>query len=188
MLEESNFRFFYLGNLIPSKGCLLLLDACEILARKGYIFSCDVVGGETAEITAVGYLAEIQNRNLLDRVFYHGKRYGAEKEDFFRQANVFVFPTYYKCECFPVVLLEAMQHRLPVISTYEGAIPDMVIEGKTGYLVLQRDLNSLVERMEFLLLNPALGAQMGLEGEAYFKAHFTKRIFEERMKMILTGL
>lgn len=46
-----------------------------------------------------------------------------------------MFPTYYHNECFPLVLLEAMQHGLPCISTNEGAISDIVDDGVTGYIV-----------------------------------------------------
>lgn len=186
--EKDKFHFFYLGNLFPTKGCLLLLDACKILKEKGAVFVCDVVGGETAEISAGQYEQEIRMRHLTDVVYYHGTRYGEEKEFFFRQADVFVFPTFYSCECFPVVLLEAMRHALPVISTFEGGIPDIVVDGETGYLVPQQAVDELQERMERFLCTPSLCSVMGEKGAARFRAHFTDRIFEERMKTILIRL
>jgi glycosyltransferase involved in cell wall biosynthesis len=54
---------------------------------------------------------------------------------FFEKSHIFVFPTFYYYECFPLVLLEAMQHALPVISTDEGGIPDIAETGITGYIV-----------------------------------------------------
>lgn len=56
----------------------------------------------------------------LTLCIYQGKMFGKEKSGLLQKADVFVFPTYYDNECFPVVLLEAMQHKLPVVTTNEG--------------------------------------------------------------------
>ena len=50
-----------------------------------------------------------------------------------KREDVFVFPTFYHNECFPLVLLEAMQHHLPCISTTEGGIPGIIDDKETGY-------------------------------------------------------
>ncbi|MBQ8240927.1 MAG: glycosyltransferase family 4 protein, partial [Bacteroides sp.] len=46
-----------------------------------------------------------------------------------------------------------MQHSLPVVSTDEGAIPDMVIDGETGFICQRRNVDSLVNAIEKLLTN-----------------------------------
>ena len=51
-----------------------------------------------------------------------------------------LFPTFYHNECFSLVLLEAMEHGLPCISTTEGGIPGIVDDGKTGFLVPKHDV------------------------------------------------
>ena len=79
---------------------------------------------------AVQFSEEVDKRNLNDRIAYVGRKVGEEKEAFFRQSDVFVFPTYYYNECFPLVILEAMEYKLPVISTNEGGIPDIVKDGE----------------------------------------------------------
>ncbi len=188
MKTDTKFHFLYLGNLFEAKGCLLLLEACLSLKAKGYDFMLDVIGGETNSITAAQYRNEITIRSLSDQVTYHGKKYGEEKEHYFRRANAFVFPTFYSCECFPIVILEAMQHSLPVISTYEGGIPDLVLDGETGYLIPQRDLESLTEKMKQLLLNPEQCIAMGKAGHVHYKKHFTQNSFEHNFITILKKL
>ena len=52
------------------------------------------------------------------------------REAFLQTADIFVFPTFYFNECFPLVIIEAMMNGLPVISTDEGGIRDEVKDGK----------------------------------------------------------
>ena len=69
---------------------------------------------------------KINDLNLQEYVTYLGKKYGDYKYEIFQSSDIFVFPTFYHNECFPLVLLEAMMFGLPVISTSEGGIPDIV--------------------------------------------------------------
>lgn len=98
---------------------------------------------------------------------------------------MFVFPSYYYNECFPLVILEAMEQWLPVISTNEGGIPDEVFNGQTGYTVEKNDPNTLADSMERLFINPELGVQMGKAGRKLFEERFTEAVFEKRMKKCL---
>ena len=118
-------HLLFLSNLLISKGVIVLLDALKILKEKEYTFVCQFIGGETAEINAVQFFEEVNKRELSDLVTYVGRKVREEKEAFFRQADIFVFPTYY--ETFGLVNLEAMEYKLPVISTNEGGIPDICL-------------------------------------------------------------
>ena len=125
-------HLLFLSNLLISKGVIVLLDALKILKEKEYTFVCQFIGGETAEINAVQFFEEVNKRELSDLVTYVGRKVREEKEAFFRQADIFVFPTYY--ETFGLVNLEAMEYKLPVISTNEGGIPDIVKDGENGLI------------------------------------------------------
>ncbi len=64
-----------------------------------------------------------------------------------------------------LVLLEAMQYSLPVVSTPEGAIPDVVDDGVTGFLVPQRDTSALADKLEVLIKDPDLRVKNGSRGK-----------------------
>ena len=119
---------------------------------------------------------------------YHGRKYGKDKEAFFCSADVFVFPTFYHNECFPLVLLEAMEHGLPCISTTEGGIPGIIEDGQTGYLVPKHDAQALAEKMQILLFDTDLRCNMGKNGRDKFEREFTLDRFEKRMCGILEEL
>lgn len=178
-------QLLFLSNLLVDKGVLVLLDALKVLKEKGYSFVCHFVGGETTEIDAARFAEEVKTRGLNQMVLYLGKRYGEEKNEEYGNADVFVFPTYYFNECFPLVLLEAMEHAVPCISTREGGVSAIIDDGVNGFMVEKRDANALADRIEFLLTHPEERTRMGIAGYQKFKNEFTLPKFEARMKQIL---
>lgn len=178
-------QLLFLANLLVDKGVLVLLDALKVLKEKGYSFVCHFVGGETAEIDAARFAEEVKTRGLDQMALYLGKRYGEEKNEEYGNADIFVFPTYYYNECFPLVLLEAMERAVPCISTREGGVSAIIDDGVNGFIVEKRDANALADRMEFLLTHPEERLHMGIAGYQKFKNEFTLPKFEARMKQIL---
>ena len=177
-------HLLFLSNLLISKGVIVLLDALKILKEKEYTFVCQFIGGETAEINAVQFFEEVNKRELSDLVTYVGRKVREEKEAFFRQADIFVFPTYY--ETFGLVNLEAMEYKLPVISTNEGGIPDIVKDGENGLICEKQNPVSLADCIAKLLDDEELRVKMGNAGYDKFCREFTLQQFEHRMLDILS--
>lgn len=184
--EKNTPRILFLSNLIESKGLYVLLDALQILSQRDLLFECDFVGGETKEISSFSFQQEIEKRQLKDNVAYHGSRIGDEKYSFYDNADIFVFPTY--SDCFPLVLLEAMQHGLPCISTDEGAIPSIVDDGRTGFIVEKKNPQQLADRIQQLLSNADLRLSMGMAGRQKFEKEYTLSVFENRMVEIFNDI
>lgn len=178
-------KLLFLSNLLIDKGVFTLLDACYILKKNGLLFTCDFVGSETTDINAEQFNQEVAIRGLNDCVHYKGKKYGTEKEEILKNADLFIFPTYYSNECFPLVLLEAMQHGLPCISTNEGGITDIIIPNETGYIVPQKSAHELANKIEILLKDTSLRLKMGNKGLERYKQLFTLNAFEQRITSIL---
>ena len=130
-------------------------------------------------------IEKIKYFNLQSVVEYQGKKYGTEKELAFSDSDVFVFPTFYSSETFGLVNLEAMQHSLPIISTKEGGIPDIILEGVNGFLVPKKNSKALADKLEVLIGNPELRNKMGLAGKMMYEEKFTLEIFEKRIIEIL---
>ena len=181
-------RLLFLSNLIESKGIYVLLEACRMLKEEGVAFHCDYVGGESKLISGEAFRSAIAERGLTDCVTYHGPQYGAAKDRFFREADIFVFPTFYDNECFPLVLVEAMQHRLPVISTMEGGIPDIVTDGVNGFVCPQRDVQALAEALRKLIAEPQMRVAMGQRGYELYRERMTLEVFEMRFTQALRSI
>jgi glycosyltransferase involved in cell wall biosynthesis len=79
------------------------------------------------------------------------------------------------CEGTPVGILEAGATGLPVVATRHGGIPDVVIEGETGFLVDERNVAQMASRMMQLASSPSLAAEMGERARARIQARFSKK-------------
>ena len=184
----TSVRMVFLSNLLESKGVLVLLDALVLLQQRRCQFVCDIIGAESAEISKERLSEEIYRRNLDGVAIYKGCLYGEDKAQELNDADIFVFPTYYANECFPLVLLEAMAYGLPCISTNEGAIPDIVDDGKTGLIVKEKDPQDLADKMEILLNDERLRTQMGADGRRKYEKEFTLGRFEQRFVSCLKSI
>lgn len=180
-------QILFLSNLIESKGVLVLLEACKLLANERIPFACNFVGGE-GDVSFTELKDRIHKLDLNDCINILGPRYGAEKGQIMMDSNLFVFPTFYYNECFPLVILEAMQAGLPVISTKEGAIPDIIIDGKTGFLVEQRNARCLADKIKELIKDERLRRDMGIAAKSRFEKNFTLEIFEKRLCEIFDNI
>lgn len=180
--KDGFFKILFLSNLIHAKGVYDLIDACAILQGKGFKFRCEFVGGE-GDISRIQFDEYVERKGLSENVRYLGKKYGFSKDVIFMQSDLFVLPTHN--DCFPLVVIEAMQHGLPIISTYQGGIPDMIDDGITGYLIPQGEVSQMAGRIESLMQNPALRMEMGENGRKKYEECYTLEKFEEKMSSIL---
>jgi glycosyltransferase involved in cell wall biosynthesis len=73
----------------------------------------------------------------------------------------------------PVAIIEAGATGLPVVSTRHGGIPDVVVEGETGLLVDEQDVDGIAAHMATLLENPALAARMGRAARERIQQEFS---------------
>jgi glycosyltransferase involved in cell wall biosynthesis len=77
------------------------------------------------------------------------------------------------CEGTPVAILEAGASGLPVVSTRHAGIPDVVEDGRTGFLVDERDVVGMAERMGRLARDPGLTGQLGGEAARHIRANYS---------------
>ncbi len=178
-------KLLFLSNLVESKGVFLLLDALKIVKDKGFDFVCNFVGGETHEIDSELLEKRIKERALEGYVFYLGRKTGMDKESVLCQSDLFVFPTYYPNECFPLSILEAMSSGLPIISTEEGGIPDMVRDGQNGFVCKRKDIVDLAQKIIILLENETLRKRMSCNSKEIFEKDYTIEKFSTNLSRIL---
>ena len=140
-------RLVCVGRLCEQKGQLILLQAAAQLKRKGINFELVLAGdGEMrAEIEH-----QIKQLDLREQVKITGWISSAQVRDEILKSKVMVLPSF--GEGLPVVLMEAMALRRPVISTYIAGIPELVIPGENGFLCPAGDVDLLAQHMEACLL------------------------------------
>jgi colanic acid/amylovoran biosynthesis glycosyltransferase len=84
-------------------------------------------------------------------------------------------------EGIPVSLMEAMASGLPVVSTFHSGIPELVKHETTGYLVPERDVQTLAYRLEYLIRHPEIWPDMGRAGRNHVELHYNVHKLNDRL-------
>jgi len=88
----------------------------------------------------------------------------------------------------PVVLMEAQAVGLPAISTFHSGIPEVVIDGKSGFLVPEKDVNALVEKVEYLIEHPEVWPEMGRYGREFVEKRYDIKKLNQQLVEIYQNL
>ncbi len=157
---EATPNLVTVGRLSEQKGHWILLEAARMLAEDGIDFSLQLVGdGELRPDVE----ATIEEYGLQSRVHISGWATEDEVADAIRASRALVLPSF--AEGLPVVIMEALALRRPVISTYVAGIPELVSPGECGWLVPAGDAAKLASAMRAVLAAaPADLDRFGAEG------------------------
>jgi glycosyltransferase involved in cell wall biosynthesis len=161
------------GQLKEKKGFSYLLQACQILKDKGYVFRCQIIGE--------GPLRPALEQKIHDFCLEKDVTLsGAIPHDIvireLKSSTLFVLPCVMGSDGdrdgIPNAILEAMAVQLPVVSTLHSGIPEVVTDGVNGLLVPPGDADSLAEAIAKLLDDPGLGREMGKRGRQIVVENF----------------
>jgi colanic acid/amylovoran biosynthesis glycosyltransferase len=155
------------GRLVPEKGQAVLIEALARLAERGRPARV-TLAGEGPQRPELERLAA--RLGVAEAVAFRGAVGQEELRELYEAASVFCLPSF--SEGVPVVLMEAMAMRLPVLSTTITGIPELVEDGRSGLLVPPGRPDRLAEALERLLEDPALCRQLGRRGREKVIAEF----------------
>lgn len=118
------------------------------------------------------HVVGVENNNKHnENITYHGKVYGETLKDLFYSSQIFVLPTYR--EPFGIVFLEAAWANTVCIGTNLGAIPEIVKDGESGYLINPGDWEALAEKLVYLFQNPLEMEKMANSGYLLAKSKWS---------------
>ena len=166
-------RIACVASLEEVKGHRFLIRACHLLVGRGVDVHLDLVGDGSlrAEIEAL-----VEELDLSGRVTLHGAVPRPVVGRILAGADVFVLASHPtrsgRREGIPVALMEAMMSELPVVASALSGIPELVDDGRTGYLAPSGDPDALAERLERFVGEPALRRAFGRAGRAKVEAEF----------------
>lgn len=164
-------HILFVGKDFERKGGRYLLRAFELVRREIPDAELTVIGPTLTDaprgVRCIGSLSKSdpqQVEMLLDE---------------YARASVFVMPSLY--EPFGIVFAEAMAHRLPCIGTNICAMPELISDGESGYLVPPRDAQALAQRLLDLLKEPAACKSFGEVGFRKYSANYTWDVVARRI-------
>ena len=186
--EANPLRILFVGILRESKGLLVLIEAGSQLAKRGVPFKLQVVGQFQSPEFEAQVKERLEELNLQDAVEFVGPLDNDAKWRAYARADVLCLPTFYEAETFAIVLVEAMCAALPVVATRWRGIPEVVEEGKTGYLAAVRDAASIADRLEQLQAEPERRREFGVAGREKFLREYTVEKYWMRMEEVFTRI
>ncbi len=178
--ESGRFHVLYVGSLEPKKGVEVLLRA---LARGPDLgeWDCEILG-DGPERQTLEALAE--RSGLKERVTFRGAQPGAEVSRALARANVLVVPSVVgpggRAEGIPVVIMEALAHRRPVIASRLTGIPELIAHEKTGYLIPPGDDEALRRALETVRREPEGAFAAAVRGREKVEAEFDVAVVAAR--------
>ena len=168
----------YLSNLIRSKGIYLFLECLQTLQRNQVDFKAIIIGAE-GDVSISEVKDFIMNNGLGKKTEVMGPLYGEEKQRVMLRSDMLVFPSFYENEAFPLTILEAMRAGMTVIASNNGAIPEIVDNGVTGYVVPIREVDEMTRKIKFLCENETTLKKMGIAAREKFGQCYTIEKFEQ---------
>jgi colanic acid/amylovoran biosynthesis glycosyltransferase len=180
-------KFKYLKRNIKPNESVKILTIGRLVEKKGYEYAIRAIARVTDIDKHISYIIGgdgplrkkledlITELNINDYVKIMGAVDQNEVLRLYEQAHFMVLPSITAKngdkEGIPVVLMESSAIGLPVISTYHSGIPEVIDNGKSGFLVPEKDVCALAEKIEYLVKHPEIWEEMGNNG---------RKIIEER--------
>jgi glycosyltransferase involved in cell wall biosynthesis len=172
-------KILFVGGNLERKGGLVLLEAFRALQAGAPL----LIAGKPAQIEL--HLATRDVVPPAPGVFVYNDlqpNSDALKRLYF-DCDIFCLPTF--GDCLPMVLSEAGAAELPLVSTDVAAIPEIVKEGETGFLLPRKDPAALTGALRTLIANPDLRLQMGARAAQWVRQNYDAEANAARLAALL---
>ena len=175
-------RLLSVGRLVEKKGLAFSIQAFAKVALEHPNIEYQIVGD--------GPLRDRLERlshdlGIAEKVIFLGGQTQDIVRNIYQQSHIFMLPSVTApngdMEGQALVLQEAQAIGLPVISTLHNGIPDGVLDGQSGFLVPERDVDSLAERLLYLIKHPEIWHQMGTVGREFIEKKYDLNMLNDRL-------
>ena len=175
-------QILYLSNLVPEKGPIEFVKMAHLVNKMVKTVKFVIAGAVLSPEFKMKIESLISAYKLNDKIKMVGAVYGDKKDFLFKESDIFVFPTYYELEAFPLVNLEAMSAGLPVISSNEGSISEAVIHGKNGYIVDPHNPSQIADYVLNLIKDEELRKNMGIASRQIFEKRYSLKAYHKKLE------
>ncbi len=181
-------RFLFTPRTPREDGQVQILTVARLVEKKGVQYGIQALAKVLKKYPHVEYkiagdgplkteLKSLMDRlNLNDHVQLLGWKRHDEIVELMHSADILLAPSVTSkdgdLEGIPVVLMEALAQGLPVLSTRHSGIPELVRDGQFGFLVPERDVDALAEKLEYLIEHPERWSEMGRAGRDYVTRYY----------------
>ena len=174
--SDGIIRIATTGRLVEKKGLEYSIRAVAKLAKLHSNIKYNIIGDGPLRENLQQLIQDLAVSNIVKLL---GPKQQQELIEILNNSHIFTAPSVTAKDGnqdAPVnVLKEAMAMGMPVVSTYHGGIPELVEDGISGFLVPERDVDALAEKLGYLIEHPEIWPQMGQAGRAYVEKYYDIR-------------
>ena len=177
--ERAENRLLYMGWYIKKKGVYDLVDAVEILVRKGIKVHLEFYG--TKEIVALKDY--IRKKNLISEIEVYGWIRGQKKLEVLHKSTMLILPSH--SEGLPNVILEAMATKTPIVATHVGGLREILHDSENALIAEVRNPKDLSDKILKCLEDKRLRKRIAAKGSLDAKTKFDVPIIKAKFKNII---
>lgn len=194
----------YVERNSPKQGEIRVITVARLVEKKGLQYAIlaiahVIASGRPVHYTIVGdgplrgeFEHLIEKLGLTAHVTFTGWKSHEETLRLVHVAHILIGPSVTAAdgdeEGIPNSVKEAMAMGLPVIATRHGGIPELVEDGESGYLVPERDVEGLAERITYLFDHPETWATIGRAGRRHIEAEFDVDKLNDKLVELYRGI
>jgi colanic acid/amylovoran biosynthesis glycosyltransferase len=187
--RNKKIKLLTVGRLVEKKGTEYGIRAVIKILKKNPHVIYNIAGDGSLRTNLEKLVKE---QEACRNIKFLGWQTHAKIKKLIQEANVMITPSVTSSEGdeegIPVVLMEALASGLPVIASRHSGIPELVIDKKSGFLVPERDVDTLAEKLEYLIEHPGLWQKMGIAGRKYVEKHYDINKLNDRLEEIYKEL
>ncbi len=185
-MQDQPLRLLTVARLSSDKGHRFALEAIRILAQRGLLVEYRVVG-TGPEGSALGEMSK--ELGIADRVRFLGELDDEELRQQYGEAHIFILPSLKDRvgrheETQGVAIQEAQASGAIVIATRVGGVPECVDDGRSAFLVADRDAAALAERIEWIASHPCEWMSWQRTARAWVELHFDMNRIGDQLRNV----
>ena len=185
---ESCISILFVGRLIELKAPDKVIEICSMLKERNTIkFSAQIIGDGNM-------LQELEKLIAANGLQEEVTLYGSATQEYIKEAmnnaDLFLYPgiTYNSsAETQGLVIQEAQAMQLPVLISDAGGMAEGILDGITGYVLPENDLNAFADKIELLAHNVELRKKMGEAGSDFVETRYDSKILNKKLLSLYCG-
>jgi colanic acid/amylovoran biosynthesis glycosyltransferase len=190
-------KFNFIKRKKKKKRYITILTIARLVEKKGHMYAIKAISRLVCKYENIQYLIAgdgplfeelnelTEELKIKNYIKFLGTVDENEVIELYEKADIFILPSVTAKdgdkEGQGLVLQEAQAKGIPVISTYHNGIPEGVVDGKSGFLVPEKDVDALVEKVQYFIDNPSKISEFGKFGRKFVIDNFDIKKLNKRL-------
>ena len=185
LIPGTPIKILTVARLVPEKGISYGLEAIHKLVFEKGITNIEyyILGDGPLRETLEAYAEKLQ---IKGKVYFLGYQIQEGVDQMLDQSQLFLLPS--TAEALPVVLMEAQAAGLPVVATNVGSVSELVLDGKSGFLVPVGNSSAMADKLEFLIAHHDQWEEMGQVGRQHIQKHYDIKKLNQNLDQLFSKI